>query len=94
MENQHESLKALMTAKEVVETIKQVLGDEHARIMVIKTWCKSCGICVQFCPRHCLEMAEDNYPRLISNEACTNCGTCEFMCPDLAIIALDLKRKK
>ena len=40
------------------------------------TWCKGCGICAAFCPRHVL----------IKDEvSCIKCGQCELRCPDYAI---------
>jgi 2-oxoglutarate ferredoxin oxidoreductase subunit beta len=60
--------------------------------------CFGCGYCVEFCPRNCLEMAEDktvrkgnnparaNYqPVVASPEQCNGCSACVWMCPHWAI---------
>lgn len=48
-------------------------------------WCKSCGICVAFCPVEALSMTATEKARLSHSENCTSCGMCELRCPDLAI---------
>ena len=48
-------------------------------------WCKSCSICVAFCPPEALTADEVGTPRLTHPEKCTGCGLCEMMCPDFAI---------
>jgi 2-oxoglutarate ferredoxin oxidoreductase subunit delta len=54
-------------------------------IAVFMAWCKSCGICVAFCPRNCLEKDEEGSPVVVRPELCTGCGWCEIHCPDFAI---------
>jgi len=49
------------------------------------TWCKSCSICMAFCPTKALSADEVGTPHLTSPEKCTACGLCEMMCPDFAI---------
>ena len=47
-------------------------------------WCKGCNICVAFCPKEVLKLA--NGKVMISNPAaCICCGLCESLCPDFAI---------
>jgi 2-oxoglutarate ferredoxin oxidoreductase subunit delta len=53
-------------------------------IEVNQKWCKGCAICVEFCPRHVLEM-KGVYPVVVNIDACTACGLCEVLCPDFAI---------
>jgi len=48
-------------------------------------WCKSCGICVSFCPRSCLGQGEDGSPVIMHSDQCNGCGWCEIHCPDFAI---------
>ncbi|MFQ6093441.1 MAG: ferredoxin family protein [bacterium] len=61
---------------------------KRARIVVKKEWCKSCRICVEFCPRNVLAM-KDGYPEVVDLEACTQCQLCELLCPDFAIEVFD-----
>lgn len=62
-------------------------------INIKKEWCKSCGICVQFCPRDVLKMGQF-YPEIINLEQCTGCKLCELLCPDFAIEIKTEKEKK
>lgn len=50
-------------------------------------WCKSCAICVAFCPPSALVADETGTPSLPDPSKCTGCGLCEMMCPDFAIEA-------
>jgi 2-oxoglutarate ferredoxin oxidoreductase subunit delta len=63
------------------------------RISVYKRWCKSCNICVEFCPPHCLDMGSDGYPYLARPDKCIDCGWCEIRCPDFAITNNPLKKR-
>ena len=55
------------------------------RIDIYEAWCKSCGICVAFCPKGCLEQDEERSPRITRPDLCSGCGWCEIHCPDFAI---------
>lgn len=49
-----------------------------------KKECCGCEACVQRCPKHCIEMKQDDeyfyYPK-INTQICINCGLCEKVCP-------------
>lgn len=56
--------------------------------------CKGCGLCVAFCPKGLLVLAEGfnrsgYHPAQMREDAgqpeCTRCGFCSRMCPDTAI---------
>ena len=53
-------------------------------LIINKSWCKQCGICVEFCPKSVLEMGEDGV-YIKEKEKCISCGLCELRCPDYAI---------
>lgn len=54
-------------------------------------FCKDCGYCVKFCPKHILEIGTERnkrghfYPQLTDKDACISCGICASMCPEGAI---------
>lgn len=47
--------------------------------------CKSCGICVAFCPKGVLELDTLGNLQVAHPENCIACGQCELRCPDYAI---------
>ena len=62
----------------MVETKKK----KHPEIF--PEWCKSCGICVAFCPRKVLSL-KDRVIDVTNPENCISCKLCEKLCPDYAI---------
>ena len=51
--------------------------------------CKGCGLCVEACPKHVLELNESivnelgYHPAQLTNAAgCTSCVICARVCPD------------
>jgi len=55
-----------------------------ADLVINRTFCKGCGVCIAFCPKEALFM--DNYGKADKDmEKCTACGVCETFCPDFAI---------
>jgi len=53
--------------------------------------CKSCGICVEMCPKACLVISEKinakgyKIASITSQDQCVSCGICNTVCPDVAI---------
>ncbi|PLX42992.1 MAG: tungsten formylmethanofuran dehydrogenase [Deltaproteobacteria bacterium] len=53
--------------------------------------CKSCGLCIEFCPKGCLEITDRFNPSgynpvgWMNTEECTGCAICARMCPDVVI---------
>lgn len=49
-----------------------------------KSQCCGCWACYNACPKHCIEMVEDeegfSYP-LVDTDRCIDCGLCEKICP-------------
>ena len=67
-------------------------GWNMARITVDEGFCKGCGLCVDACPVHIVEldrtrMTPKGYhpAHCVEPEKCTGCTSCALMCPDVAI---------
>lgn len=57
----------------------------RVRLEINRAWCKSCDICVKFCPEHCLRLDAEQIAELTDPDRCTGCRLCEWLCPDFAI---------
>lgn len=58
---------------------------DNLEIKIKKEWCKSCGICVAFCPKQVLGLDNENKVEMLDRDNCIKCGQCEMRCPDFAI---------
>jgi 2-oxoglutarate ferredoxin oxidoreductase subunit delta len=68
--------------------------EDKIKIKISNTWCKSCEICVDVCPKDVLEM-KDFVAVVKDIESCTGCMLCELLCPDFAIeVNVPAKKKK
>jgi 2-oxoglutarate ferredoxin oxidoreductase subunit delta len=54
--------------------------------------CKGCGLCVNACPKHILELSTSHLNQkgyapvtLTEPETCIGCAACATMCPDCVI---------
>ena len=63
-----------------------------AKLSILTDRCKGCGLCVDACPVHIIEldharMTPKGYhpAHCIDLDACTGCMSCAVMCPDVAI---------
>lgn len=62
-----------------------------SRIIIDIERCKGCYMCIDVCPRNCIEPgvlpnAAGYYPaRPTENGECTACTLCATVCPDVAI---------
>lgn len=63
-----------------------------AKMIVDDAFCKGCGLCVDACSVHIVELDQDKitdkgyHPaHCIDMDRCTGCCSCALMCPDVAI---------
>ena len=53
--------------------------------VIFSVWCKSCGLCVAFCPQKVIGRDKTGAPVIEKPDACIGCRFCELRCPDFAI---------
>ena len=64
-------------------------------VRILADRCKGCAFCVEYCPRHVLEMSREfnrkgyHPPEIVDGQACVNCGLCEMICPEFAIFCIE-----
>lgn len=73
------------------EIESKVYQNEKTEITINENWCKSCGICIQFCPKNVFISNEQGAPVPKRIDDCIHCKLCELRCPDFAIT---VKKKK
>lgn len=54
-------------------------------ITINRKWCKSCGICVAFCPKKVFDADRDGAPVVARPQDCVDCTLCVMRCPDFAL---------
>ncbi len=57
----------------------------RGHVTIFGTWCKGCGICIEFCPQGVFEFNGQGRPAVARPECCTACHWCDTHCPDMAI---------
>jgi len=61
--------------------------------------CKGCGLCIEFCPKHLLELSDGlnpaGYHPVVNHDQtkCTSCALCAEVCPESGIRVMRKKRK-
>ncbi len=67
------------------------MNKKKSEITINYDWCKSCGICIAFCPKQVYEPDNSGRPIIAHPEECIVCRMCEKRCPDLAINVKEVK---
>ncbi len=76
------------------------MAKAKGEIEIEEALCRSCGYCVKFCTKSCLEIkskiSESGHlvPEVIAPEKCIGCAVCADMCPEFAIWVYKLKEEK
>lgn len=60
------------------------MGNGKKRPAIDAETCTGCGVCVDECPKKCLELVDD-ISKLVRPGDCDGCGTCAEACPLEAI---------
>ena len=60
------------------------------RVNIYRSWCKACGVCVEFCPHDVFAREKPRdpdavFPEIVRPGDCTGCQQCVLHCPDFAI---------
>lgn len=58
---------------------------KKGKVTVLKDRCKSCGICIQYCPKKVLDFDETGKCSVVAADECIACDLCVLRCPDFAI---------
>ncbi|OQX95470.1 hypothetical protein B6I21_05300 [candidate division KSB1 bacterium 4572_119] len=67
-------------------------------IKVINHLCKGCGLCIEHCPKNCIEFSGKfnqlgyDYAQY-NGEGCTGCSICFYACPEPGAIEVYKKVK-
>ena len=71
-----------------------------AFVRILEDYCKSCGLCVEFCPRGAISLGRQinsqGYSPAVfdTSKECSACGNCTTVCPDAAIELYAPKKKR
>lgn len=57
-----------------------------AALLVNRTWCKGCNLCVAACPSGVLSLDDDQRIAVSGMERCIFCGLCAVRCPDFVFV--------
>ena len=61
------------------------------KVVVLREYCKSCGLCVNVCPKGVLAIGDKANQKgyysvaVIDESKCISCAMCSVVCPDLAL---------
>ena len=85
--------KARATSDIMTRKVQDRKGRFMTEISIQRKWCKSCGICVEFCPKKVFGVGELSEPIISDPDACTGCRLCELRCPEFAVIITEVEER-
>lgn len=71
-----------------------------ARVEIIESRCKGCGLCTVACPRMLLKLGDEKnengyaFVVITEKEKCVGCALCAAMCPAVAINVYSRQRNE
>jgi 2-oxoglutarate ferredoxin oxidoreductase subunit delta len=68
-------------------------NEVKGNVVIDSEECKGCGLCVESCPTHVLELqpelnAYGVHPAAYKGENCNGCGICFYCCPEPGAITV------
>lgn len=78
-------------SEKALELAPDIYQNDKFRITIFVKMCKSCGLCLEECPKDCLAWGDHlgvfgtPVPKC-DIDLCNGCRLCEVICPDCAII--------
>jgi 2-oxoglutarate ferredoxin oxidoreductase subunit delta len=79
-----------------VDNLRIPRGTVH----IIIERCKGCAFCVEYCPKHILQISKlfnkkgYHYPELTNDAYCVDCNLCEAICPEFAIYSIPVEEEE
>lgn len=71
------------------------MRNRQFEIIIDAALCRSCQLCIAFCPTHVLD---STYPfrkaEVVNISACIGCRLCELLCPDWAVAMHEITTPK
>jgi nitroreductase/ferredoxin len=74
------------------EELKPIVRPEGVHVGVMKVdsdKCTNCGLCIENCPFKCLEMDENEVPKMKKQHSCFSCFNCVVACPVDAVSIIE-----
>jgi 2-oxoglutarate ferredoxin oxidoreductase subunit delta len=81
-------------AAEVSEETRTPASRPRGHVMIFGTWCKGCGLCIEFCPQGVFKANGQGRPVVAFADKCTACHWCDTHCPDMAITVRRLEAEE
>lgn len=72
----------------------RMAGQSQGMVKINSDECKGCGLCVEACPRKCLDLEPGLNPYgvhpagFVGEDKCTGCGICFYNCPEPGAITV------